>query len=63
MNAGPQQIAEASKEVEKFIKGIARSKKERKPVRPHVLEVRSDLRCDWGSRHRHFDRAASQEMV
>ncbi|NXX61194.1 PREP protein, partial [Scopus umbretta] len=41
VNAAPQQIAEASKEVEKFIKGIARSKKERKPVRPHVIEVRN----------------------
>uniref|UniRef100_A0A663M393 Presequence protease, mitochondrial n=1 Tax=Athene cunicularia TaxID=194338 RepID=A0A663M393_ATHCN len=38
VNAAPQQITEASKEVEKFIKGIARSKKERKPVRPHVIE-------------------------
>uniref|UniRef100_A0A663M360 Presequence protease, mitochondrial n=1 Tax=Athene cunicularia TaxID=194338 RepID=A0A663M360_ATHCN len=41
VNAAPQQITEASKEVEKFIKGIARSKKERKPVRPHVIEVRN----------------------
>uniref|UniRef100_A0A8B9SY55 Pitrilysin metalloproteinase 1 n=1 Tax=Anas platyrhynchos TaxID=8839 RepID=A0A8B9SY55_ANAPL len=38
VNAAPQQISEASKEVEKFIKGITRSKKERKPVRPHVIE-------------------------
>ncbi|KAF4801866.1 Presequence protease, mitochondrial [Turdus rufiventris] len=38
VNAAPQQIPEASKEVEKFLKGIARSKKERKPVRPHVIE-------------------------
>ncbi|KFZ45949.1 hypothetical protein N321_09310, partial [Antrostomus carolinensis] len=35
VNAAPQQISEASKEVEKFIKGISKSKKERKPVRPH----------------------------
>lgn len=46
MNAAPQQIPEASKEVEKFIKGIARSKKERKPVRPHVIEVRNYFICD-----------------
>ncbi|KFZ68979.1 hypothetical protein N338_01784, partial [Podiceps cristatus] len=39
VNAAPQQLSEASKEVEKFIKGIARSKKERKPVRPHVIEI------------------------
>uniref|UniRef100_A0A8C4P4Q2 Presequence protease, mitochondrial n=1 Tax=Dromaius novaehollandiae TaxID=8790 RepID=A0A8C4P4Q2_DRONO len=39
VNAAPQQISEASKEVEKFIKGITKSKKERKPVRPHVIEV------------------------
>ncbi|OXB76809.1 UNVERIFIED_CONTAM: hypothetical protein H355_008198 [Colinus virginianus] len=38
VNAAPQQMSEASKEVEKFIKGITRSKKERKPVRPHVIE-------------------------
>ncbi|KAI1242608.1 hypothetical protein IHE44_0000141 [Lamprotornis superbus] len=38
VNAAPQQIPEASKEVEKFLKGISRSKKERKPVRPHVIE-------------------------
>ncbi|NWU51503.1 PREP protein, partial [Dromas ardeola] len=41
VNAAPQQIPEASKEVEKFLKGIARSKKERKPIRPHVIEVRN----------------------
>jgi len=46
VNAAPQQISEASKEVEKFIKGIARSKKERKPVRPHVIEVRKYFICD-----------------
>uniref|UniRef100_A0A8C0BZM3 Pitrilysin metalloproteinase 1 n=1 Tax=Buteo japonicus TaxID=224669 RepID=A0A8C0BZM3_9AVES len=44
VNAAPQQIPEASKEVEKFIKGIARSKKERKPVRPHVIEKSSEVR-------------------
>uniref|UniRef100_A0A8B9F2F3 Presequence protease, mitochondrial n=1 Tax=Amazona collaria TaxID=241587 RepID=A0A8B9F2F3_9PSIT len=43
VNAAPQQISEAAKEVEKFIKGIARSKKERKPVRPHVIEKSSEV--------------------
>ncbi|NWS44028.1 PREP protein, partial [Probosciger aterrimus] len=43
VNAAPQQIPEAAKEVEKFIKGIARSKKERKPVRPHVIEKSSEV--------------------
>ncbi|XP_019363723.1 PREDICTED: presequence protease, mitochondrial [Gavialis gangeticus] len=42
VNATPQQIAQASKEVEKFIKGITRSKKERRPVRPHVIEKYSE---------------------
>uniref|UniRef100_A0A8B9SZ49 Pitrilysin metalloproteinase 1 n=1 Tax=Anas platyrhynchos TaxID=8839 RepID=A0A8B9SZ49_ANAPL len=44
VNAAPQQISEASKEVEKFIKGITRSKKERKPVRPHVIEKSSEVK-------------------
>ncbi|KAJ7396182.1 pitrilysin metallopeptidase 1 [Pitangus sulphuratus] len=44
VNAAPQQIPEASREVEKFIKGIARSKKERKPVRPHVIEKSSEVK-------------------
>lgn len=48
VNAAPQQIPEASKEVENFLKGIARSKKERKPVRPHVIEVRN---CDLSLGH------------
>uniref|UniRef100_A0A8C3T895 Pitrilysin metalloproteinase 1 n=1 Tax=Chelydra serpentina TaxID=8475 RepID=A0A8C3T895_CHESE len=38
VNATPQQMSQASKEVENFLKGIARSKKERKSVRPHVIE-------------------------
>ncbi|CAM4600021.1 unnamed protein product [Lepidochelys kempii] len=38
VNATPQQMSQASKEVENFLKGIARSKKERKPVRPYVIE-------------------------
>lgn len=39
MNATPQQMSQAEKEVEKFLGNIGRSKKERKPVRPHVIEV------------------------
>ncbi|XP_042331246.1 presequence protease, mitochondrial isoform X2 [Sceloporus undulatus] len=42
VNATPQQMPSAAKAVEKFIKGIARSKKERKPIRPHVIEKPSD---------------------
>uniref|UniRef100_A0A670JAN9 Presequence protease, mitochondrial n=1 Tax=Podarcis muralis TaxID=64176 RepID=A0A670JAN9_PODMU len=38
VNATPQQMPHAAKAIERFIKGIARSKKERKPVRPHVIE-------------------------
>ncbi|XP_038611635.1 presequence protease, mitochondrial [Tachyglossus aculeatus] len=38
VNAAPQQIAVAAKEVENFVKSLVRSKKERKPVRPHVIE-------------------------
>uniref|UniRef100_A0ABM5GN09 Pitrilysin metalloproteinase 1 n=1 Tax=Pogona vitticeps TaxID=103695 RepID=A0ABM5GN09_9SAUR len=38
LNATPQQMPTAAKEIEKFIKSIVRSKKERKPVRPHVIE-------------------------
>ncbi|EMP41137.1 Presequence protease [Chelonia mydas] len=44
VNATPQQMSQASKEVENFLKGIARSKKERKPVRPHVIEVGAHAR-------------------
>ncbi|KAM9307679.1 presequence protease, mitochondrial [Gastrophryne carolinensis] len=38
VNATPQQMSAASKEVEHFLAGIQRSKKERKPVRPHIVE-------------------------
>ncbi|XP_040824005.1 presequence protease, mitochondrial isoform X1 [Ochotona curzoniae] len=38
VNATPQQMSQAEKEVEKFLGNIGRSKKERKPVRPHVIE-------------------------
>ncbi|XP_053120937.1 presequence protease, mitochondrial isoform X2 [Hemicordylus capensis] len=44
VNATPQQMSSAAKAIEKFIKGIARSKKERKPIRPHVIEKTSDLK-------------------
>uniref|UniRef100_A0ACB8FWI0 Presequence protease, mitochondrial n=1 Tax=Sphaerodactylus townsendi TaxID=933632 RepID=A0ACB8FWI0_9SAUR len=42
VNATPQQMPHAAKAVEKFTKDIARSKKERKPIRPHVVEKPSD---------------------
>uniref|UniRef100_A0A4X2MBK3 Presequence protease, mitochondrial n=1 Tax=Vombatus ursinus TaxID=29139 RepID=A0A4X2MBK3_VOMUR len=38
VNATPQQMSRAEKEVENFIKSLGRSKKERKSVRPHVIE-------------------------
>ncbi|KFO24997.1 Presequence protease, mitochondrial [Fukomys damarensis] len=38
VNATPHQMSQAEKEVEHFIRSLPRSKKERKPVRPHVIE-------------------------
>ncbi|XP_066441695.1 presequence protease, mitochondrial isoform X2 [Eleutherodactylus coqui] len=38
VNATPQQMSAAAKEVEHFLAGIHRNKKERKPVRPHIVE-------------------------
>ncbi|XP_063778219.1 presequence protease, mitochondrial [Pseudophryne corroboree] len=38
VNATPQQMTAASKEVELFVAGIHRSKKERKAIRPHIIE-------------------------
>ncbi|EHB04995.1 Presequence protease, mitochondrial [Heterocephalus glaber] len=38
VNATPHQMSQAEKEVENFIRSLPRSKKERKPVRPHVIE-------------------------
>ncbi|KAF5928002.1 hypothetical protein HPG69_014160 [Diceros bicornis minor] len=38
VNATPQQMSQAEKAVENFIGSLSRSKKERKPVRPHVVE-------------------------
>lgn len=43
VNATPQQIPQAARAVEKFVKTIARSKKEQKTVRPYVVEVRGKL--------------------
>ncbi|XP_053571650.1 presequence protease, mitochondrial [Bombina bombina] len=37
VNATPQQMSSASKEIEHFLLGIHRNKKERKAVRPHVI--------------------------
>ncbi|XP_027697396.1 presequence protease, mitochondrial isoform X2 [Vombatus ursinus] len=42
VNATPQQMSRAEKEVENFIKSLGRSKKERKSVRPHVIEKSVD---------------------
>ncbi|XP_012864864.1 PREDICTED: presequence protease, mitochondrial [Dipodomys ordii] len=38
VNAAPQQMAQAAKELENFLQNVGRSKKERRPVRPHVVE-------------------------
>ncbi|XP_006874805.1 PREDICTED: presequence protease, mitochondrial [Chrysochloris asiatica] len=38
VNATPQQLSQTEKAVESFIKNLSRSKKERKSVRPHVIE-------------------------
>nr|XP_056713996.1 presequence protease, mitochondrial [Euleptes europaea] len=48
VNATPQQMPHAAKAVEKFTKDIARSKKERKPVRPHVVEKPLDPKATAG---------------
>ncbi|MEE6467170.1 hypothetical protein FKM82_007157 [Ascaphus truei] len=42
VNATPQQMSLASKEIEHFLVGIHKSKKEQKPVRPHVIEKSSN---------------------
>ncbi|CAI9569528.1 unnamed protein product [Staurois parvus] len=39
LNATPQQMSVASKEVEHFLGGIQRNKKVQKTVRPHIVEV------------------------
>ncbi|ELW71643.1 Presequence protease, mitochondrial [Tupaia chinensis] len=38
VNATPQQMSQTEKAVENFIRNVGRSKKERRPVRPHVVE-------------------------
>ncbi|XP_063308713.1 presequence protease, mitochondrial [Pelobates fuscus] len=38
VNATPQQIPITSKEIDNFLSGLPRNKKERKPVRPNVVE-------------------------
>uniref|UniRef100_A0A8C6R7D3 Presequence protease, mitochondrial n=1 Tax=Nannospalax galili TaxID=1026970 RepID=A0A8C6R7D3_NANGA len=38
VNATPQQMSQAEKDVGNFLRNVGRSKKERKPVRPHVVE-------------------------
>uniref|UniRef100_A0A2I2YGN1 Pitrilysin metalloproteinase 1 n=1 Tax=Gorilla gorilla gorilla TaxID=9595 RepID=A0A2I2YGN1_GORGO len=39
VNATPQQMPQTEKAVEDFLRSIGRSKKERRPVRPHTVEV------------------------
>lgn len=41
VNATPQQLSQTERAVGDFLKSVGRSKKERKPVRPHVVEVRA----------------------
>uniref|UniRef100_A0A671NEY6 Presequence protease, mitochondrial n=1 Tax=Sinocyclocheilus anshuiensis TaxID=1608454 RepID=A0A671NEY6_9TELE len=41
VNATPQKMSDAAGEVERFMGNIAANRKERKPVRPTVVEVRS----------------------
>nr|KAF6501926.1 pitrilysin metallopeptidase 1 [Molossus molossus] len=38
VNAAPQQLSQAERAVGDFLRNLGRSKKERKPVRPHVVE-------------------------
>ncbi|PNI38482.1 PITRM1 isoform 9, partial [Pan troglodytes] len=38
VNATPQQMPQTEKAVEDFLRSIGRSKKERRPVRPHTVE-------------------------
>lgn len=41
VNAAPQQLFQTERAVGDFLGSLGRSKKERKPVRPHVVEVRA----------------------
>ncbi|XP_074049310.1 presequence protease, mitochondrial isoform X2 [Macrotis lagotis] len=49
VNATPQQMSQAGKEVEIFLKNLGRSKKERKFVRPHVIEKPIDCKSIDGN--------------
>ncbi|KAM9091334.1 presequence protease, mitochondrial isoform 4-T4 [Megaptera novaeangliae] len=40
VNATPQQMSQVENSVDSFLRTLSRSKKERKPVPPHVVEVR-----------------------
>lgn len=50
VNATPQQLSQTEQAVGDFLKNVGRSKKERKPVRPHVVEVRAPSREGVGPR-------------
>nr|DBA25108.1 TPA: hypothetical protein GDO54_012678 [Pyxicephalus adspersus] len=45
LNSTPQQMSAASKEVEHFLAGIHRNKKERKSVRPYIIEKSLNPSC------------------
>lgn len=40
INSTPQKISDAAAHLEGFIKDVAKSRKERKTVRPNIIEVR-----------------------
>lgn len=50
VNATPQQLSQTEQAVGDFLRSVGRSKKERKPVRPHVVEKAVPNRCG-GSAH------------
>ncbi|KAK1345642.1 hypothetical protein QTO34_008105 [Cnephaeus nilssonii] len=50
VNATPQQLSQTERAVGDFLKSVGRSKKERKPVRPHVVEKAVPSGCG-GSTH------------
>lgn len=43
VNATPQQMSQAEKAVEKFIRSLGQSKSDQKPMCPNVVEVRQPL--------------------
>ncbi|XP_048223420.1 presequence protease, mitochondrial [Perognathus longimembris pacificus] len=49
VNATPQQIAPAARELENFLRNVGRSKKELRPVRPHVVEKAVPGHCGGSS--------------